>query len=223
METIRRVRSRRDELTAAVSDTDATGHGGAPPNLPRGKWALRLLAVLGVVAIVAAAAWSAVTLHDRYELHFGCVERGVLYRSAQPDRHDLQRLWKTYGIRTIVNLRSSSDVREDREAQDEVLYARGKGIRFVNISFNELGPDAASEAFLKIMEDRTNWPVLIHCAAGKERSGVLVAVYRIAIQGWTFDRALEEMIAYGFEPAKQAEMTRFVRDYASRRARETTH
>jgi len=181
-----------------------------------GKAVRRGVMVAGIVLFLAGGSWSAWVWHDRYELHFGTVHRGVLYRSGQPDGDDLRRLQRNYGIRTVINLRSSGDVREDREALDEVRYARRNGMRFVNLSFNELGPKAVSEAFLKIVRDRANWPVLVHCSAGKERSGVLVAVYRIACQGWTAERAIREMKSYGFKPAKQAEMTRFVRECASR-------
>ena len=51
--------------------------------------------------------------------------------------------------------------------------------------------------FLAIMKDSKTWPVYCHCEAGLGRTGVFVACYRIAIQGWTNDAALQEAVNIG--------------------------
>jgi tyrosine-protein phosphatase SIW14 len=56
--------------------------------------------------------------------------------------------------------------------------------------------------FLRVMDDPTNHPVLVHCFAGVHRTGTLCAVYRMEYQGWTADRAIAEMEEYGFEPGR---------------------
>ena len=55
------------------------------------------------------------------------------------------------------------------------------------------------DRFLRIVEDKENRPVLVHCEQGFHRTGVLVAAYRIAHCGWSFEKALKEMQAGGFE------------------------
>ena len=54
------------------------------------------------------------------------------------------------------------------------------------------------DAFLKLMDDPANRPVLIHCRAGLHRTGCLVAVYRMEYDGWTRGAVLREMVENGF-------------------------
>ena len=43
-------------------------------------------------------------------------------------------------------------------------------------------------------------PVFVHCMKGQDRTGVVIAAYRIRRQGWTFDQAYQEMLSYGHKP-----------------------
>ncbi len=52
--------------------------------------------------------------------------------------------------------------------------------------------------FLKNVTDNQRTPVLVHCQHGADRTGTMCAVYRIVVQGWTKEKALEEMIEGGF-------------------------
>src|SRR6202035_2396734 len=56
----------------------------------------------------------------------------------------------------------------------------------------------AIEEFLRIMDDESNYPVLIHCKAGLHRTGVLSAVYRMEYQGWSHAAAYRELKGHGF-------------------------
>jgi protein tyrosine/serine phosphatase len=54
--------------------------------------------------------------------------------------------------------------------------------------------------FLRIVNDPKKTPVLVHCMHGADRTGVMCATYRLAVQGWTKEDAIEEMTngGYGF-------------------------
>jgi tyrosine-protein phosphatase SIW14 len=54
--------------------------------------------------------------------------------------------------------------------------------------------------FLKLVGDPGNQPVFVHCAYGSDRTGLMIAMYRIVLQGWRNDDAYEEMVngGYGF-------------------------
>jgi len=142
---------------------------------------------------------------------FATVDRGVLYRSGQPDGKAVRVMRKRYGIRTIVNLRSADDLRSDILARNEIAAAEEMGITFINLPFNNPSPGVQVKKFLDIMKDRSNYPVLIHCAAGVERSGVMVAAYRVRKNHWTAARAIREMKTFGFVPSKEPEMCNLVR------------
>ena len=48
------------------------------------------------------------------------------------------------------------------------------------------------------MSDPLNQPVYVHCALGQDRTGVVVAAYRMDVDGWSFEDAEKEMQSFGF-------------------------
>ena len=113
----------------------------------------------------------------------------TLYRSAQPNRDGLARVEKL-GVRTVVNLRSfHSDA-------DEL---KGTGLAAAHLSMKAWHPEREDViAFLKIVADPKQTPVLVHCQHGADRTGTLCACYRVIVQGWTKEEAIREMTDGGF-------------------------
>ena len=145
--------------------------------------------------------------------NFGCVEPGKLYRSGQPGRRALRLMLDQHGLRTIVCLRSVEKLRADRLGRQEMLFAQQNGIKLIVMPYGHTDPVEQAHEFLRIMADPSNHPVLVHCAAGEERSGVMTAIYRMAVNGWTPAEAIREMQEYGFEPEKKPEMARVVETF----------
>lgn len=115
----------------------------------------------------------------------------TLYRSAQPTAAGMQRL-ERLGIKTIVNLRKyHSD-------KAELQGTRLVGIAIPMHAWHPENEDVVR--FLRIMRDSARTPVLVHCQHGADRTGTMVAVYRMAVQGWSKEAALREMVdgGYGF-------------------------
>ena len=114
----------------------------------------------------------------------------TLYRSAQPRIANVAAL-KSLGIRTIVSLRSFND--------DKKVFA-GHDIRLVRVPINTWSIDDAKvlRALMAIREAEKQGPVLIHCMHGADRTGVIAAVYRMAVQDWDKDSARHEMLRGGY-------------------------
>jgi protein tyrosine/serine phosphatase len=114
------------------------------------------------------------------------------YRAAQPKGRNYEEL-AALGIKTIVDLRE--DARDDaRSATDRAR------MRYINLPMKEksyLQADTATR-FLQIVNDEANWPVFVHCAGGRHRTGVMTTVYRMSVEGWGIDRAYQEMKRYDF-------------------------
>src|SRR5262249_24294996 len=91
------------------------------------------------------------------------------------------------------------DLRGDSESDSKVL-AEGAGLRYINLPMaDKRYPQRdAAQRFLEIVNDQSTWPVYVHCAGGRHRTGAMIAVYRITIDGWEIDRAYQEMKDYGF-------------------------
>ena len=112
-----------------------------------------------------------------------------LYRGAQPKAEGLKEL-KKLGIRTVVNLRESS-ANQARLAELGLVYERIPMTAFF------VGDDDVVR-FLQIVGDPGNTPIFVHCRRGADRTGLMCAIYRIALQGWSKDEAIAEMTQGGF-------------------------
>ncbi|RME25421.1 MAG: protein-tyrosine-phosphatase, partial [Deltaproteobacteria bacterium] len=116
-----------------------------------------------------------------------------LFRGAQPEPQGFRSLVKM-GIKTVVNLRQ---LHSDRDEMDEAGVA--DDLDYVHIRFNPFHPeDEDVVEFLKVIADPAKRPVFVHCRHGADRTGMMVAIYRIVFQGWTKKQAIEEMTTGGF-------------------------
>jgi protein tyrosine/serine phosphatase len=140
---------------------------------------------------------------DKTARRFHVVEPGVLYRSGQLPLAGVKRVHHDYGIRTVISLREG-DREDDR---DEEAYCKRWGIHHVRIApvswEANNGRPASAEAAIRrirnILSNPRNHPVLIHCKAGRHRTGAFCAVYRMDFNGWTNDQAIDEMRRLGYE------------------------
>jgi protein tyrosine/serine phosphatase len=115
-----------------------------------------------------------------------------LYRGAQPTAEGLKGL-QELGVKTVVDLRAGHS--------DRVQLPPGLGYEQIPMKawHAETGDMVR---FLRVVTDPQRQPVFVHCAHGADRTGLMVAVYRVAVQGWSKDEAIREMTkgGYGFHP-----------------------
>lgn len=112
-----------------------------------------------------------------------------LYRGAQPSAEGMRRL-EELGIKTVVNLRF-------------ILSDRGKikdtGLGYEHINTTTLNTETKDVVrFLQIVTDSNRTPVFVHCHRGVDRAGTMCAIYRIVVEGWSKEEAIEEMTKGGF-------------------------
>ncbi len=116
-----------------------------------------------------------------------------LYRGAQPNAAGFQSL-AHLGVRTVVDLRDAG-----KRAEWEKNLVRAAGMRYVNIPLSgiEAPSPAKVQAILALFEDSSVSPLFIHCRQGADRTGTLVACYRIEHDGWQNRKALQEAHSMG--------------------------
>jgi tyrosine-protein phosphatase SIW14 len=133
----------------------------------------------------------------------------VLFRGAQPSAQGLAEL-KKLGVTTVVDLRGNRGPVASERREVESL-----GMRFIDIPV--LGWSTPTNAqvaqFLKLFKDDPQQRVFVHCYYGEDRSGVMVAAYRIAQQNWTADQAVTEMYSFGFHYHLYPGMKSYVREF----------
>jgi protein tyrosine phosphatase (PTP) superfamily phosphohydrolase (DUF442 family) len=121
-------------------------------------------------------------------------------RGGQPSEEGIRAL-ATRGYRTVVSLRHD-DVERER--------VRAAGMEYVEIPmkcglFGAPAPSRTqARAFLSAVGDSAKRPVFVHCHHGRDRTGVMVALYRVARNGWTAERAITEMKERGIRPQYRA-------------------
>jgi tyrosine-protein phosphatase SIW14 len=133
----------------------------------------------------------------------------LYFRGEQPVGRDYSDL-AALGVKTVIDLQADGD------NADEAQLVKTAGMTFHRIPMTtHAAPTAAQLAeFLKIVTDPDRQPVYVHCAGGRHRTGVMTAVYRMVHDGWTPDRAFQEMKQYKFgADFLHPEFKRFVYGY----------
>jgi protein tyrosine phosphatase (PTP) superfamily phosphohydrolase (DUF442 family) len=116
-----------------------------------------------------------------------------VYRGAQPTGEGFRNLAKL-GIKTVVDLREA-----DARAVAEERTVTAAGMQYINVPMTGLTPPT-NEQMAKIMtflQDGSGGPVFVHCKRGADRTGAVMAAYRIEHDQWDNNRALSEAKALG--------------------------
>jgi tyrosine-protein phosphatase SIW14 len=114
-----------------------------------------------------------------------------LYRGAQPNRVGYQEL-ADMRVAIVVDLRLTGK-------DDESRQVRKLGMQFVSIPWHcYLPKDKIFARFLALLRENRGKKIFVHCRYGDDRTGMMIAAYRIAVEGWTAKEARKEMEQYGF-------------------------
>lgn len=151
------------------------------------------IVALGAVVAVAGGFYA----HMLWTTNFHPVIAGELYRSSQPSAAMIAELQKQYGIKTIINLRG--DNTGHHWYDKEITEAKHLDIDHIDfrMSSNKELTQAQAEQLVEIMRDAPK-PILIHCQAGADRTGLASALYLAAIAKSSDATAAGQMsILYG--------------------------
>jgi tyrosine-protein phosphatase SIW14 len=114
-----------------------------------------------------------------------------LYRGGQPTRVGYEKLAKM-GVDMVIDLRLTKKGEESREVKKV-------GMEYVSIPWHCYLPrDAQFARFLTILRDNPHKKIYVHCRYGDDRTGMMIAAYRMAVEGWTPTQARKEMEKFGF-------------------------
>jgi protein-tyrosine phosphatase len=116
-----------------------------------------------------------------------------LYRGGQPTKEGFGELVKM-GVKTVVDLREAG-----KRSLKEASVVAAAGMRYVNVPMSGLTPPTPGEIakILGILEDQGAGAVFVHCQRGADRTGAVIAAYRIDHDHWENSRALSEATALG--------------------------
>lgn len=151
---------------------------------------------IGGTAILTSLVITGLIVHHKFFewKRWHVVSEGVLYRSGILHDWQVESALRDRGIKTVFSFTHTNNSAEQR-----ICDAHGVRREYCYLPGDGVGPDDPYLRFLEVMQDPNNYPVLVHCSAGVQRTGGAVALYRVVYEGWDFDRAIEEMIAKGNE------------------------
>ena len=122
----------------------------------------------------------------------------TLFRSAQPTREGMKKA-EELGIGTVISLRSK---------QKDIELAENTDLKLIHVSMRAWNP--RYEDAVKVMQllnpdnlSANEKPILIHCYHGADRTGMMVALYRMVYQNWEREETLSEMLNDGYHPMWQ--------------------
>jgi tyrosine-protein phosphatase SIW14 len=113
-----------------------------------------------------------------------------LYRGAQPSPQGFQAL-AAMGIDIVVDARLSH-----KNSEKKVVTAAG--MQYISIPWHCMFPkDKAIARFLVLLRENPKKKIFVHCRLGDDRTGMMIAAYRMAVDNWTAEEAFAEMMHFG--------------------------
>lgn len=196
----------------ADSQTDTQ----ADARKPKPRRGLRFWGVLGLLNLVGLAGFM-VFRHKFETYHLATVEPNVLYRDGNRGVRELDNAVEKVKPRTVVSLIEDRELAdpEKPEFEAEMKYLEKKGVRVERIPVKLGGwPSRESvQRFLAVVNDKENQPVLVHCAQGVRRTGMMVAAYQQAMLGYNDGKAKEAILTFGHSQRTVGDVQRFIEGY----------
>jgi protein tyrosine/serine phosphatase len=161
------------------------------------------LAALAIAGLVADRQDAFRAVRDRFiPKRWGVVEEGKIYRSGQLSRHLVKEVLERHHIQRIVDL--TFDNPNDANHTAEVAAAAELSIEHKLYPLESDGTGDVhiySQAVAAVVDaERRGKPVLVHCYAGSQRTGGVVALYRLLVQHRPAEEVLNELRQYKYDP-----------------------
>lgn len=162
---------------------------------------------LSVLALVVVAVPIALALGIQHDMrHFRTVREGLFYRSGQMNGPGLARTVHDFGIRTVITLRDAiksgdppPDLSEENWCRENGLnYHRFRPLPWESGNQSPAPVESNVSKYLQILGDANNYPILLHCFAGIHRTGTYTAIYRMEVEHWPIEKAVQEMRNCGY-------------------------
>jgi protein tyrosine/serine phosphatase len=170
-------------------------------------------AIILVILVLAAGAWWVFwNYFDTY--HLVTVREGVLYRDGVRSLHQFDLAARRTHVKTVVSLVDDGEIGHTPFA-DELAYCKSHGIDLVRVPVTLGGwPDGQQiRQFLAIATDPSRQPVLVHCAQGVRRTGMLVAAYQRTVLKWDKDQTIAAIRSFGHSSRTVGDVKRFIDVY----------
>lgn len=179
----------------------------------RRRWGRPLIVLLVALAAAGAYVWQCYL--STY--HLATVQPHVLYRDGNQSPCQFETAIRKVQPRTVVSLIDDNELADEEKPQfqAEAEFLEKKGIRLERIPVKLGGwPTKADvQRFLDVASDPEKQPVLVHCAQGVRRTGMMVAAYQMKQMGYNKGRATAELLSFGHSDRTVGDVKKFIEGY----------
>jgi tyrosine-protein phosphatase SIW14 len=177
----------------------------------------RLGRVLVILLVVLVAGGAYVWHCHLATYHLATVEPRVLYRDGNQSPCQFETAVRRVNPKVVVSLIDDNELADENKPQfqAEAEYLAGKGVRLERIPVKLGGwPTKADvDKFISVASEPENQPVLVHCAQGVRRTGMMVAAFQMKQMGYDKDRAKAAVLSFGHSERTVADVIRFIDGY----------
>jgi protein tyrosine/serine phosphatase len=171
-----------------------------------------------LIALIAGLTTAAIWLHnsinqdDAMPKRWGVVEPGLIYRSGQSSAGLIRKILQEHNIAVIVDLAGDDSANKDQQAEKQAAAELGIKILRYRLQGNGTGDiENYARAIAAIVDARNNGkPVLVHCGAGAQRTGGVIACYRVLVEKKPPSFAYAEMMRYDWNPRKDKVLLTYI-------------
>ncbi|MCX5635004.1 MAG: tyrosine-protein phosphatase [Planctomycetota bacterium] len=173
---------------------------------------LHIALIMAVLIFGAIMMWEYVIRDRIIPRQFGVVEDGRIYRSGQISASMVRKTLIKYNIKAIIELAGDSATSVNQLAEKKVVAELGIERDVFSLRGNGTGDiETYANAVATICEERKEKePVLVHCRAGAQRTGGVIAAYRLIIEQRDADFVRKEMEHYGFNADNDINLRNFL-------------
>jgi protein tyrosine/serine phosphatase len=184
------------------------------PTVTPGRRSPLLYVILAAVVVLGVIAFWLLRVQT---YHLETVDAGILYRDGNRGMREFATAVRKVKPKTVVSLIDDGELADPAKPMfaQEAAFCKANGIDFerTGIVLGGWPGDEALDHFFAIVEDPTKRPVLVHCAQGVRRTGMMVAAYQESILGWDKERVKREMLTFGHSQRTIKDVQRFVDNY----------
>ncbi|MFZ4105754.1 dual specificity protein phosphatase family protein [Flavobacterium sp.] len=153
----------------------------------------KIIAVVVFVILVCTGKY----VYDRHINHnFMIITEGKVFKSGAIPPDEIQSYVKKYNIKSIIDLRfpgtgddvNNPEIPAELTAEKDAI-AKIPGVNYFNNGSDQVPNQKNLDIFFKIMDNPSNYPVLIHCYHGIGRAQMYSAIYRIEYEGFSNEEA----------------------------------
>lgn len=174
-----------------------------------------LLAVVVLAGMIWV--WEDVVEDRVFPKRWGVVEDGLICRSGQLSATLVKRVLKQHGIKVIVDLTSEEPGDRDQKAERQAAEELGIEVKRFPLRGDGTGDIAryAGAVAAVVEAKRAGKPVLVHCAAGAQRTGGTIAFYRLLVEKKSPSFVVKEMARYDWDPKSDTVLLDYINAHIS--------